>query len=153
MIIDQELTSLELVGVHGLHDDSSSTFGQQVFSIEFRRHRTPNLGTLRKTKSSALVICKACGLVTDLDVRDVSLLCQIHPIGFVQLWTDDVIQVRDSIVLSYQSCCKTVSISRKPGPGQPKPGRLTGKTELGMGPQALDAFPESCGRRNMHLIQ
>jgi hypothetical protein len=37
-----------------------------------------------------------------LDVGDVTLLREIHPIGFVQFRTDDIVQILNTIVFSNQ---------------------------------------------------
>lgn len=43
-------------------------------------------------------------MVAHLYSGDMSILCQIHPIRFIQLWTDEVSQIRNLVILTYEGC-------------------------------------------------
>jgi len=39
---------------------------------------------------------------TNLNGSDVTLLGEIHPVGFVELGSDEIVEIRDPIVLSHE---------------------------------------------------
>lgn len=71
MVVDQELAGLVLVRIHAVEEHSLARLLPQVLAVELRRHGTPHLGALH--------------------VRDVPVLGEVHPVGFVQLRPDEVV--------------------------------------------------------------
>lgn len=82
MIIDKELTRLVLVWVHAVQKHALSRLFTEVFAIELRCHRTPYLGTL--------------------DIGNVTVFGQIHPVCLVELWSNEIVEIVNLVVLSYQ---------------------------------------------------
>lgn len=80
-----------------------------------------------------------------------TLLGQVHPIGFVQLGPDQVIQIANLLVFSDQGGCDEASVSK----GRRPLGHLspTGQAQLGVRFHSADALPELVGRGNVHLVQ
>lgn len=47
---------------------------------------------------------KSWTMKTYLDGGNMTIFSEIHPIGFVQLWTDQVSQIPNPIILPHQRC-------------------------------------------------
>jgi hypothetical protein len=60
VVIDQELTSLELVRVHDVQQYTLATGFSKVLSVEFGRHGTPDFGALEWLNELYLKAAQAC---------------------------------------------------------------------------------------------
>lgn len=87
MILDQELASLELVGIHAVQQHSFPRLFAQVFAIEFGRHWTPNLGALH--------------------VGNVTFRGKVHPVGFVKFRADQKVEVVNLVVFTDERRCES----------------------------------------------
>lgn len=108
MIVDEELASLELSGVHGVKEHSLATFLAQILSVEFRCHMAPHLGALIKpvSRASDIVLIDAAHLY----VGNVSILGQIHPIRLIQLGADEEVQVVNLVIFTHESGCNVLAL-------------------------------------------
>jgi hypothetical protein len=93
---DQVLARLELDRVHAVEQELLARRHAEVLLVEFGRHRAPDLGAL--------------------DIGDVALGGEVHPIGLIELWPDEVVEVGDPVVLADEGSCRSgeqIGVSHK----------------------------------------
>jgi hypothetical protein len=101
-----------------------------------------------------------------LYVGDVAFLGEIEPIRFIQLWTDEKVQVVNLIILAYQRGCKVQGHAKREKKNEHKSLALktrllrvkeesprTSETKLCVGIDVIKHQTEKVGRHNVHLIQ
>lgn len=92
MQIHQVLTGDELVWVADVEAFRLVPRLTQVLLVKDWRHLAPDLDTLH--------VCK------------VTLSSQIQPVRLVKFWPDQVVELRNFLILSHQGCCQTQLASR-----------------------------------------
>lgn len=101
MKLDEELARLEFLGVHTIQEHAFARLLSQVFTVEFGCHRAPDFRTLHVTSSTPHNLQNEMNSAY-LDVGDVSLRRELHPIRLIEFRTNHIVQVRNFVVLTYE---------------------------------------------------
>lgn len=84
VVLDQELTGLELLWVHRVEQHALPRLLTKVLAVELWRHVAPHLRALH--------------------TGNVAVLSEVHPVGFVQFGSDQEVEVVDLVVLAHERC-------------------------------------------------
>ena len=175
MEVDEVLAALELDRVHAVKEELLPRRLSKVLLVELGSHRAPDLGTLIRMEEEEKEVSdrgrtmkrddaseRGRGKETNLNGSDVAFLSEIHPVGFVELGSDEVVEIRDPIVLSYERSWKgdreTVSShfpsrSRTLHNRQVERVRLTSQSQLCVSLDRTDGSPEHVGRGDVNLVE
>lgn len=102
MVVDQVLAGLELLRVHTPEQHPYPGIRPEVLAVEFGSHRAPHLGALGGGRQLRSRSQRKEHAVAYLYSGDVSFRGQLHPVRFVQLRSNHVVQVFDLVILSHK---------------------------------------------------
>lgn len=96
---------------------------------------------------------------TNLNAGNVTLRSKIHPVGFVELGPDEVVEIRDPIVLSHERSWREERRGRSARAPRLSfvtlelEDELTGQSQLSMSLNRTDGSPEDVGGSDVDLVE